>query len=589
MNNIKIKIKKNIIFLWVIIVAGITACTDPFANQTFFDNTGDDTELTCAAFLSKNPDKYSEFIAFLKYAGFYNALNDSKTIVTLFAPDNNSMISFYKSKGVSKADELDYNYARNLAKVHLMSGSITEDEFMQSVDDGSMSNATFFGSTMALGYGYINNDVDDALLSNAKIQDTLSIYINNQASVLEMAHQTANGMVYTIGGVLRPIIETVADKIHDYQIYKIFYEAMEKTGWSNKLSVQNDTIQNEDGSTSVMNYSYTVFATPDSIYKLNKINSFSDLSATLGAGSDYNSEDNALNHYVAYHILNGKYDKKALTSVFESDQVNLFDTSDKNQVIQVQNVNDIPFINKTIKFIRTNIQCSNGLLHKIDGIMPVFKPEKRTVIWDFCNTSEIVSIVNSYGIGMKSVSNLFYINPNSTEYSIDISNLQLTGKYGVASGFKYVSTKSGKSPYMFYKCKYKSATEQTQNEYGAYMNNLLIVQVGYNGSIEMTTPTLIAGKYKVELFYGGKSKLYSLYEQGSLTKFSIDDEYMRKVYIWKGWPKTEIYSSSVIFDEVEFKTTTSHTFKSLLMDSRAGSNNNYMQLWDYVKFTPIQD
>ena len=44
--------------------------------------------------------------------------------------------------------------------------------------------------------------------------------------------------------------------------------------------------------------------------------------------------------------------------------------------------------------------------------------------------------------------------------------------------------------------------KKTVNNYGAYMNNLLQLNLGYAGWIELQTPTIIEGRYKVELFYG---------------------------------------------------------------------------------------
>jgi uncharacterized surface protein with fasciclin (FAS1) repeats len=580
--------KKYALYVWGLLILTVVACEDPFSHQTFYEQADDDTKITIAAYLDKNPDVYSEWIKFLKYADFYNALNDSKTTVTLFAPTNDAMKAFYASKGISSPEELDYNYARNLVKMHIMKVALSENEFMQYVDEGSLQSATLFGTALTLGYGYINNDVDDAELVYVKPQDTLSIYINNQASVLHMAHQTVNGMVYTLGGVIRPLIETVVDKIHDYQIYTIFYEALQKTGWADRLSVLTDTTYNQDGSYSVRTYKYTVFATPDSIYQLHQIGSFSQLVASLGAGSDYTSSSNALYQYMAYHILDGAFSRSMLTNVFKEGDVNLFNTLDTGEVISVQTLQNTAYVNGTIQFIRSDIKASNGYVHKINDLMPVYKPPRRTVIWDFCNTSEIVSIVNNYGLKAKSIANLFYTNPSSTDYTVDLSDLQLTGNYGIASGITYLSTKSGKSPFCYYKCKYKSATQQTENEYGAFMHNLFLVQVGYNGWIQLTTPTMLAGKYKVELFYAGKSSLKSIYEQGgSLTKFTLDD-YLSKLYVWKGWKSTDLYASSTLFDEVTFEQTTSHTFKALLLDSKASSNNNYVQMWDYIQFTPIE-
>jgi len=130
------------------------------------------------------------------------------------------------------------------------------------------------------------------------------------------------------------------------------------------------------------------------------------------------------------------------------------------------------------------------------------------------------------------------------------------------------------------------------------MNNLMIINLGYAGTIQFQTPTIVKGKYKVVFYYGGAAGLKGYYTGGSLTKINLDD-YQRSLYMWKGLPAkfTEVakqtnsnasgVASDVLWDAVQFDKSESHTFKVTLMDINAKTNANYRQMWDYVEFVPI--
>jgi uncharacterized surface protein with fasciclin (FAS1) repeats len=582
--------KKTMIFCGFFLLLLNFACTDPFAGQLFFETDGDDTKITNAAYLDKNTDVFSEWIKVLKYADLYNALNDSKTTTTMFAPNNDAVKAFLAFKGVATIEGLDRTYVRKVVLNHLMTGSITDNQFLQFVDAGGMEAANMFNARLTLGYGFKNNDVDDADLIHVAKQDSDVVYINNQASVLgqsTLGHVTSNGVVYTLGGVVRPIVETITDKMSDYKVYTIMLEALQKTGWADSLKHVTDTLRNTDGSRTVMTYTFTVFATPDTIYKDKGILSFSDLATNLGSVStNYTDTSNVVNKYVAYHILKGTYKKSTLASVVTAGDVNLFETAKTYDVVSVQTVGSSVLLNENVGFIRADIPASNGVFHKISDVMPIYKPTPKVIVWDFCNSSDIVSIANNYG-KTANIANLFFNNLTSTDYTVDISD---KGAYGKASGFTYVSTQSSSTvPYAFYKCKYLSASQPTVNNYGANQNNLLKVNVGQNGWLRIQTPPIIAGKYKVEVFYAASAPgLRSiLYKNGSLVKYSLDD-YISKVYMWKGWTTTTLLSNSQVFDEVVFGSTAKHSLKILIMDPNAATYaSTYYIFLDYIKFTPI--
>lgn len=597
---------KNTIIILFAFALLLPACTDPFLNTRYFEETNTNLDLSNAEFLKKNEDKYSLWIELLKHADLFNALNDAASTSTVFAPDNEAVKKFLEWKGVSTVQELDKEYARNVAKVHILKGVLKENDFIAQVETGSIPVMTLFGSYLTTSYGFRNLDVDDEYLDDVKLQDSLSIYLNNQARVANLgrADTTANGRVYTLTDVIRPLSETILGVLSSYNEYKIFVDAAELTGYDKVVSVYADTVVNLNGSISVNDIRFTCFAVPDAVYKAGGINSANDLANYLNAGSDFKNPENALYKYVAYHFLNKTYQKSALSTFSEVGQVMIYDSKLAGKVITVELDNDALKINKVASIIRSNIKARNGIIHKVSHIMPVFDPEPIKVVWDFCNTPDIESFVNAYG-AKNGLGELYSSPITNKEYQIDLSEDKIEGNFGTINAFKYMynSTKTSVKTWRkvgFFKCAFVNSTLKTVNKYGAYKNNLLILNLGYAGNITFTTPTIIKGKYKVVIYYAGAPGLRSFYTNGSNTKFNLDD-YQKSIFMWKGIPatfvdevkKTDInangIASEVLWDEITFDASGVHTLKATLMDINAKTNASYRQMWDYMEFIPIKE
>lgn len=581
---------KQLLNVLIIAVLLLVSCSDPFMNQLFVTESDDATTITNAAWLEEHKADFSLWIDLLHYADLYNALNDASTKTTVFAPNNEAMKAFMTFKNITSFEELGVKYAREVVKAHILRNtSLSESNFMVYVKAGSIPVPNVFGTYLTTSYGYLNNDVDDAELPGVKPQDTLTIYLNNQASVLERAHATSNGMVYVLGGVIRPLTETVVQKLKDYGEYKLFVEAIEKTGWDSALNVIADTTYALNGSFSVNAVNYTCFAVPDHVFSQQGIQTLADLKSLLQAGDNLKDSTNALNRYIGYHVLDRIMTRNNLLAFDKAGDTRVFDTKLRYQVITTDD--STKSINQQYGFIRSDRFAKNGIIHKIDGIMPVWEPKPVTVIWDFCNSSDVISIVNAYGAA-NSYGNLFTSAIDSKEYQVDLSEDMTTGNYGKASSFTYTFATSATSygswkKVGFLKCKWASTSTPTVNSYKAYMNNLFVLNLGYTGSIKMKTPTIIKGKYKVEFAYAATAALQSFYPAGSMVRFTLDD-YLKQLYVWKGITLTTSHiRTDVLYDEVNFEHSVSHDLKAVMMDIKASTNFPYRQMWDYIKFTPI--
>jgi hypothetical protein len=313
--------------------------------------------------------------------------------------------------------------------------------------------------------------------------------------------------------------------------------------------------------------------------------------------------DSALYQYVKYHFFDQAYTKEQFCKFNSVDETLIYDTQLDGQVIICRNDTvdySVPMLNDKAKFVRSNIEARNGYIHKMDYYLPVFEPEPVTIKWDFCNSSDIIAIVNAYGAS-RSLGNLFSSALTNKEEKVDLSDMHRDGDFGPVSSFTYQANaaKASYSNYRavgFTKCKYLKSSDKNNNTYGAYMNNLLNLNLGYAGWIQFKTPTIIKGKYKVTLHYASDVTMKDFHSAGSLTKFQFDpelgkSEWTKNAQVYKGLPtKSVMYCSAdlVLFEEIEFDSSNRHLFKAIMLDINAKTNSVYHQMWDYLLFEPIK-
>ena len=110
----------------------------------------------------------------------------------------------------------------------------------------------------------------------------------------------------------------------------------------------------------------------------------------------------------------------------------------------------------------------------------------------------------------------------------------------------------------------------------------------------MNTPTIVKGKYKVEvsIVYTTKQSFIRTMGDGNggMLHITFDGKQDKIVT-----PYTQIGSSflpgvytATLYDEVEFSTTASHAMKFVVMDPAASTNSSFCLQFDAITFTPIK-
>jgi hypothetical protein len=109
----------------------------------------------------------------------------------------------------------------------------------------------------------------------------------------------------------------------------------------------------------------------------------------------------------------------------------------------------------------------------------------------------------------------------------------------------------------------------------------------------MKTPTLVRGKYKVELNFVYLSDHNFMRQMtdgnGGMIRMTIDGENLKSVTPYTTVPRNvaKVYTAT-LYDEVEFEQTSTHDFKFVVMDPAASTNSRFSLQFDCITFTPIE-
>lgn len=593
-------------------VSFFTSCTDPNEGSLFVTPTTEEAEMTAIDILERDAADYSLWIELLKHANYYNALKDGSATATLFCPTNAAMSRFLSEHGVASVSELSEDYAKSVARVHIINNKKYSDTELDSYATQGTSLAergyevpatTLLGTNLSVRYGYIETNVDDAYRHDDVVYTQDSIFVNNQARLEKFTAVTcANAVLFTLGDVIEPLVESIMDKLDaDPDTYSIFSAAVRECGYDSIASRISTTTHTMTG-TVVTNYSYTCLAVPNSVYQAAGIGDVASLKSYLS--SHGSGADTELSNYVKYHFLPRSYTKAELLDYESQDpegdqETRIYDTQFTGQAITLSRHNGEDLLNGDIPILRSNIQARNGLIHRVGAVMPVYHPKPVRVVWDFLNSPDIISYVNKYGT-LNSLGNLFSTPIDGTMRDVDLSEENFDRytdengnvvSFGKITSFTYQLNETKARSNTYRRVGYKkdaNGTAANGSQYGAYMNNFMVLNLGFAGWIQFTTPTIIAGKYKVVLHYCKDINHNNFINSGSLTRFDLDDR-STMVYLYKGMTRLPRYqlAESTILGAVEFEGSGSHTFKVTLMDVEAKNNSNYHLSLDYLEFVPI--
>ena len=315
-------------------------------------------EKTIAQLIQERPE-LSAFYRILEKGGFDKYMGTYGEY-TCFAPLNEGVSSYLdslyndESYLISKAklkhngitEDAGWNSLDVMAKVELMSDSLCDDiarfhlsgeEHLQVDLDGSGTTWT----TMKVGRSIRVGSFDE----NAYNKDYEGLTsLNDVSAILDGDIEATNGVLHVCSNVIPRSDRTTDDqlRVEGEKGLKIFYEALEATGYTDTLLIEKK--YNEDGTAKTYDMGnnhndrdgnplyypkeclvkWTVFAETDEVFRAAGINSFDDLKQKciewygncgawydyigengikISTGDDYTNKFNVVNMFVAYHIL----------------------------------------------------------------------------------------------------------------------------------------------------------------------------------------------------------------------------------------------------------------------------------------------
>ena len=540
---------------------------DPFKDQTYINILNS----PISVYLESEPD-FTEYVKALKYSDTYNALNQSTSGVsfTAFAPTNEAMQDFYSRRGVEGLENLSKDYVRAFVLYHTLPDSIQAETFVTKTSVTNLSSDNIS----------ISIDPDNAG------QATL----NDEGQVIQMGISAYNGKIYVLSKAMTPLVETVYERVLQTGTSNIMAAAMRETGWDKELSVIADTVI-VDGKKTISKRYYTVFNVSDAVFGEAGIGSLEDLKTKIAANDDRGvGVDSLLREYVAYHVMTNMYTTANLGEVTTTD-TRIWNSAAKNQVFTVKTDTlttveaDKYVLNGegvSAKFIpeASNVLAKNGYMHQLTSWLPVWEPKQSEVVWDLGAYTEIKNIV--------SPEDYQPAEPVASESRTRVAN---------AACFTYEMSESGTKNNSFSDIDYVTSKSYkiSGNTVKANNNDKVVFNLGYMGSVQMPTPTLVRGKYKVELTLIYTATQNFMRQQtkgnGGLLRMTFDDREETTVFTA---PYTKVPSAlpgiytSTIYDEVEFTETSSHNFKFVVLDPAASSESGFSLQFDCITFTPIE-
>ncbi len=537
--------------------------TDPFKDQTYT------TTLTSPiSSLLEETEGHSEYVKLLHYSNMFNALNQSSSGIsfTAFVPNNEAMRDFYRRRGVDSLQQLTKEYARQFVLYHTVKDSILPESFVQKKTVQNLSGDV------------INIRIDSVNAGQA--------VLNEEGRVIEMGISAFNGKIYVLSSAMTPLVETVFDRVVDGGRSSIMADALRATGWDKKLSLVTDTTINEERQKVITHYYYTLLNVADATFAKAGINSLEQLRNHLKtADKDGITEDSLLREYVGYHILANQYRTSELGAMMGSDVTRIWSSSANNQVFTVTydslatNEADRYIVNASgerARFVpsESNVLAKNGFIHELDGWMPVWEPEQTTVLWDLADYTEVKNLVDPE----------YYqpAEPTASEQRFRIAT---------ATCFEYEMGEAGSKNRNYSDIDYVTCRSNMKN---ANNYDRVVFNLGYMGKVGMRTPTIVRGKYKVELtiiFMTGNNFMRQQTDgNGGMLKMTFDDREDMTLFTA---PYTKVNSAlpgvytTTLYDEIEFEETASHQFSFIILDPAASTNNNFSLQFDCIKFTPI--
>jgi uncharacterized surface protein with fasciclin (FAS1) repeats len=319
----------------------LASCSEKIDDSNLYTFTGE----TIEDFLTNRSETFSDFNYIIKRAGLNYNLSAYGTY-TCFAPTNVAVEQYIDSL---YDDTENKEFAHNGMASRSLEG--LSDSLCLDIAKYHISNSKYLTTDMSSGTTistFLGRDITTSVDSAGRT------CVNTYSIITSVDNEVENGVVHVIDNVIRRSNRQMAGEMAKHSEYSLFYEALERTGLADSLSKTKKASLNAVTNNTDNYYipdeckiGYTILAETNDVLNLNGINNFNDLvnyankiygncadasngwydyfrdnGIKVSSGNDYTSRYNALNMFIAYHIL--KYAVPISNLVYDRNQVSSF-------------------------------------------------------------------------------------------------------------------------------------------------------------------------------------------------------------------------------------------------------------------------
>lgn len=456
----------KIYFILCALLLLMVNCEDPDKDSNFAVIDGS----PIAAYLDSEGESYAEWVVLLKRLNLFNALNLNGSF-TCFVPEKAALRRYLDKRGYATVEDIPLEEASYLVRYHIIS--------------------SFNYSTRSLPNGKLRDTTESGDYLVTEYVGGSAVTVNGVAKIVRKDIERTNGFIQVLSEVLEPVTETVWGKLQQEERYSIFCAAVALTGYDKKL----DRVRQEKNSG--REYS-TLFVVNDSIFRAFDIVSLDGLKSALNCtGENYMDVTHPLNRFVGYHILNALYSYNDLanyemTNMPTGKKQKILYPVGNSQTAVIEDISGKLFINKgngggtLLDLSRMNMLVRNGVIHEVDNLMLPFEPEPITFVFEFTDFEHVPPFA--------AVANY--------RTTVNGSNSTVLDPEVFKDYMRWESVPQG-AAYVTYKVWYGTWNIGSGFPSGSEANFLyadqLAVNTGNIGWIEINTPVIVKGKYKLKI------------------------------------------------------------------------------------------
>lgn len=334
---------------WVAIIPiciSIASCSEKIDDSNLYTFTGE----TIEDYLTNRSETFSDFNYILQRSG-YDKLLATYGTYTCFAPTNKAVEvyidSLYNDSTSKNHNSMTANSLEGLS-----------DSLCNDIAQYHLSNTKVLTTDMS-GDATVISTMLGRDLTTSIDSITGKTVINAYSVITSVDNEVENGVVQVINNVLRRSNSPITGVLANHSEFSIFYDALQKTGLADSLtkikkSNLNEVSNNTDNYwvPDACKYGFTIFAETNDVLKANGITNVDSLISyanrmyknaanknnkgwydymidngiKVSTGNDYTNRFNALNMFIAYHILRYSVPLAKLTYSFnESPGMTLFE------------------------------------------------------------------------------------------------------------------------------------------------------------------------------------------------------------------------------------------------------------------------